>query len=62
MHFVKTIVSLFALSSFAAANIYESDDSDLVARDVAYVDYLAARHEFIGKRDLYLRAVSPPHA
>ncbi|VUC23467.1 unnamed protein product [Clonostachys rosea] len=48
MHFVKAIVSLFALSSFAAAQY--ADDADLSPRDV----YLAAREEFLQAREEYL--------
>ncbi|CAI6100592.1 unnamed protein product [Clonostachys chloroleuca] len=58
MHFVKTIVSLFALSSFAVAHI---GDADLERRDVAEIaheEYLMARDEYIEKRDLFRRFAS----
>jgi hypothetical protein len=50
MHFVKTIISLFALSSFAAAQY--ADEAGLNPRD----NYLAAREEFLDARDTYLAA------
>ncbi|CAG9950926.1 unnamed protein product [Clonostachys rosea f. rosea IK726] len=55
MHFIKTIVSLFALSSVAVARI---GDADLEGRDVAEVaheEYLVARDEYIEKRELFRR-------
>lgn len=60
MHFVKTIVSLFALSSFAVAHI---GDADLERRDVAKIaheEYLMARDEYIEKRDLFRRVCFQP--
>jgi hypothetical protein len=60
MHFVKTIVSLFALSSFAAAQVHgEELEAALAARDVAYEDLLFARDEYIEKRELFKRLSFP---
>ncbi|CAH0025167.1 unnamed protein product [Clonostachys rhizophaga] len=60
MHFVKTIVSLFALSSFAAAQVHgEELEAALAARDVAYEDLLFAREEYIEKRELFKRLPGP---
>lgn len=63
MHFIKTIVSLFALSSVAVARI---GDADLEGRDVAEVaheEYLVARDEYIEKRELFRRVsfLTPYH-
>ncbi|CAG9950927.1 unnamed protein product [Clonostachys rosea f. rosea IK726] len=57
MHFIKTVVSLFAFSSFAAARL-DGSDSDLVRREMAeaaHEEYLAARDEYIEKRELFRR-------
>uniref|UniRef100_A0A0B7KRF9 Invertebrate defensins family profile domain-containing protein n=1 Tax=Bionectria ochroleuca TaxID=29856 RepID=A0A0B7KRF9_BIOOC len=57
MHFIKTVVSLFAFSSFAAARL-DGSDSDLVRREMAeaaHEEYLAARDEYFEKRDLFRR-------
>jgi hypothetical protein len=60
MHFIKTIVSVFALSSFAAAQVHgEELDAALAARDVAYEDLLYAREEYIEKRELFKRVSCP---
>jgi hypothetical protein len=60
MHFTKTIISLFALSSFATARLGDSESSFArreVARD-AHEQYLAARDEYIEKRELFRRVSS----
>ncbi|CAI6028722.1 unnamed protein product [Clonostachys chloroleuca] len=57
MHFIKTVVSLFALSSFAAAKLGGSDFG-LARREMAeaaHEEYLAARDEYFEKRDLFRR-------
>ncbi|CAH0045871.1 unnamed protein product [Clonostachys solani] len=59
MHFIKTVVSLFALSSFAAAQYADDEYAGLSRRQLAEIaqeEYLAARDEYIEKRDLFLRA------
>ncbi|VUC26147.1 unnamed protein product [Clonostachys rosea] len=56
MHFAKAIVSLFALSSFAAAQYGE--DVGFAPREIAeavHEEYLAARDEYIEKRELFRR-------
>ncbi|CAG9991102.1 unnamed protein product [Clonostachys byssicola] len=60
MHFIKTIVSVFALSSFTAAQVHgEELEAALAARNVAYEDLLFARDEYIEKRELFKRLPSP---
>jgi hypothetical protein len=62
MHFIKTVVSLFAFSSFAAARL-DGSDSDLVRREMAeaaHEGYLAARDEYIEKRELFRRVSLSP--
>ncbi|CAH0045874.1 unnamed protein product [Clonostachys solani] len=57
MHFTKTLVSLFAIAGFAAAQ-YSDSDSGLARREVAeavHEEYLAARDEYIEKRELFRR-------
>ncbi|CAH0042629.1 unnamed protein product [Clonostachys rhizophaga] len=59
MYFVKTDVSLFALSSFAAAQYAEDEHAGLSPRQLAEIaqeEYLAARDEYIEKRDIFRRA------
>ncbi|CAH0055742.1 unnamed protein product [Clonostachys solani] len=52
MHFTKTLVSLFALGSFASASFYEADESvELAAREA---EFLSARAEYIQARDNYI--------
>ncbi|VUC38218.1 unnamed protein product [Clonostachys rosea] len=52
MHFTKTLVSLFALGSFASASFSEADESvDLAAREA---EFLSARAEYIQARDNYI--------
>ncbi|CAI6092954.1 unnamed protein product [Clonostachys chloroleuca] len=52
MHFTKTLVSFFALGSFASASFYEADESvDLAARKA---EFLQARAEYIEARDNYI--------
>ncbi|CAH0024711.1 unnamed protein product [Clonostachys rhizophaga] len=52
MHFTKTLVSLFALGSFASASFYEADESvELAAREA---EFLQARAEYIEARDNYI--------
>ncbi|VUC26585.1 unnamed protein product [Clonostachys rosea] len=56
MHFIKTVISLFALQTLATAQL---EDQRLIARNeyqVARGKYLAARDEFLTKREVYLRA------
>ncbi|CAG9977307.1 unnamed protein product [Clonostachys byssicola] len=64
MHFIRTVVSLFALSSFAAAQYAEDEHAGLSRRQLAEAredflaardEYLAARDEYIEKRDLFRR-------
>ncbi|CAH0058504.1 unnamed protein product [Clonostachys solani] len=58
MHFIKTVVSIFALSSFAAAHFAEEADAGLSRRalaESAHDEYLAAREEYIEKRELFRR-------
>ncbi|CAH0025050.1 unnamed protein product [Clonostachys rhizophaga] len=58
MHFIKTLVSLFTISGFAAAR-FEYSDFSLARREIAEVaheDYLIARDEYIEKRDLFRRS------
>ncbi|CAI6084430.1 unnamed protein product [Clonostachys chloroleuca] len=58
MHLVKTIISLFALSGFAAAQIGGDFDAEygLARREVqdARDGYLAARDEFLIAREEYI--------
>jgi hypothetical protein len=52
MHFTKTLVSLFALGSFASASFYEADEPvELAARQA---EFLQARAEYIEARDNYI--------
>ncbi|CAH0003610.1 unnamed protein product [Clonostachys byssicola] len=52
MHFTKTLVSLFALGSFASASSSEADESvGLAAREA---EFLQARAEYIEARDNYI--------
>ncbi|VUC25811.1 unnamed protein product [Clonostachys rosea] len=57
MHFTKTLVSLFAISGLASAQ-YADEDSGLSRREVTeavHEEYLAARDEYIEKRELFRR-------
>uniref|UniRef100_A0A8H7NA22 Uncharacterized protein n=1 Tax=Bionectria ochroleuca TaxID=29856 RepID=A0A8H7NA22_BIOOC len=53
MHFTKTLVSIFALASFASAfsDIEERDDDVL---EVRREEFLEARAAYIEARDLYI--------
>ncbi|CAH0003430.1 unnamed protein product [Clonostachys byssicola] len=58
MHFIKAVASLFALSSCAAAQFSDSEFT-LARRELAEAaeeQYLAARDEYIEKRDIFRRA------
>ncbi|VUC37279.1 unnamed protein product [Clonostachys rosea] len=50
MHFTKSLISLFAISSFANARLARREIAE-----VAYEDYIVARDEYIEKRDLFRR-------
>jgi hypothetical protein len=53
MHFTKTIISFFAITGFAAAQL-EDHHPDLAAREAAREEYLEARDEYLAARDNYL--------
>ncbi|KAK7219173.1 hypothetical protein V2G26_007176 [Clonostachys chloroleuca] len=58
MHFIKTIISLFSFTHLVAARL-DGSDSGLTRREMAeaaHEEYLAARDEYIEKRDLFQRA------
>ncbi|CAH0044548.1 unnamed protein product [Clonostachys solani] len=58
MHFIKTVISLFALASLTSAQ-HANTNADLDARDTKeYLNYVAARDNFIVARDLYRRGSS----
>ncbi|CAH0045872.1 unnamed protein product [Clonostachys solani] len=59
MHFIKSLVSLVALAGFAAAQYAEEEDYAGLSRrevsEIAHGEYLAARDEYIEKRELFRR-------
>ncbi|CAI6050798.1 unnamed protein product [Clonostachys chloroleuca] len=58
MRFIKTIISLFSFTHLVAARL-DGSDSGLTRREMAeaaHEEYLAARVEYIEKRDLFQRA------
>jgi ABC-type transporter lipoprotein component MlaA len=57
MRFIKTIISLFSFTHLVAARL-DGSDSGLTRREMAeaaHEEYLAARDEYIEKRDLFQR-------
>ncbi|VUC25809.1 unnamed protein product [Clonostachys rosea] len=60
MHFIKSLVSFIALTGFAAAQYADDEDYAGLSRrevsEIAQEEYLAARDEYIEKRDLFRRA------
>ncbi|KAK7222134.1 hypothetical protein V2G26_010137 [Clonostachys chloroleuca] len=64
MHFIKTVASVFSLSSFVTAH-FEGPDAGPSRRalvESAEEEYLAARDEYIEKRDLFKRLSPIPFA
>jgi hypothetical protein len=53
MHFAKTIISFFAMTGFAAAQL-EDHQTGLAARQAAREEYLEARDVYLAARDNYL--------